>query len=106
MAQPEWTDGRFERVGYIPQFFDDEDERSAKEQVNASYAYGGGFRPFKGFTLSNEQNVGEAALLYEGDPPMREISRTKLRDELIILFDHAWLAIVQPDGSYEVARID
>ena len=104
MSCPEWTNEDFRIVGYIPQFFNDEDERSAKEQVNRAYAHGGGFQPFEGFTLNSPER--DASLSYPDDPPMKEVSRTKLRDETIILFQHAWLAIVQPDGSFEVARID
>jgi hypothetical protein len=29
-----------------------------------------------------------------------------LRDEEIRFYDYSWLAIVQPDGSFEVARVD
>jgi hypothetical protein len=41
-----------------------------------------------------------------GDPPLLPIAVTMLRDEEIRFYDHSWLAIVQPDGSLEVARVD
>ncbi len=34
------------------------------------------------------------------------ISRTVLREETIIVFQYSWVAVVQPDGKYRVARMD
>ena len=31
---------------------------------------------------------------------------TMLRKEAIMLFEYAWVMILQPDGSYEIARMD
>ena len=91
------------RAGYLPQFFSEADPRPAREQAHESYVHGGGWIPFKGFELINEE---PASILYPGDPPVREVSRGHLRDETIILFQHSWVAIVQPTGEYEIARMD
>jgi hypothetical protein len=45
-------------------------------------------------------------LRYPGDPPLNPLAQARLRDELIVFYDHAIVAIVQEDGSFEVARID
>ena len=41
-----------------------------------------------------------------GDPPFRALAYAQLRGERIIMFQSAFVAIVQPDGSYEVSRMD
>ena len=93
-------------AGFLPQFFSEEDPRSAAEQLHASYAHGGGYHPFGGFKLYDVDSEGKAYLIYPGDPPMREFSRAKLRDETLILFEYGWLAIVQKDGRFTVTRVD
>lgn len=87
-------------LGYIPEFVFEDDERSAKEQLNERYVFGG-FRPFKGFKLEADNS-----LHYSGDPPMRPLAQAKLRDELIVFYPHSWVGIIQPDRSFEVARMD
>ena len=62
--------------------------------------------PFEGFTLHNANRTGEAYLQYPQDPPMVELARAQLNDELLILFQSSWLAIVQPDETYVVTRMD
>lgn len=91
-----------EMLGYVPLFFSEADPRSAKEQIDANYAHGGGWSPFKGFTMRPDGSC----LDYPGDPPQRLIAEAKLHKETLRLYDCAWLAIVQEDGSYEIARID
>lgn len=94
-----------EVVGFIPTFLSADDPRPAKEQIHEGYAVGGGWRPFQGFTLHEDSN-SEYFLFYPGDPEFHELSRAWLRDELILYFDCSWVAIVQPDGSWEIARLD
>ena len=90
-----------ELLGFIPQFLSPNDERPAREQFHTAYSHGGGWRPFKGFDMLPNGNMS-----YPGDPPTRLIAEAKLRDETIRVYEHAWVAIVQPDGAFEVARID
>lgn len=92
-------------LGILPMFFNEADPRSAKEQCHERYAHGGGWNQFNGFKL-HKTEIGRYHLQYPEDPPMREIARAKLRDETIVLFDNSWVAIIQPDEGYEVARID
>ena len=95
-----------EALGLLPLFLSDNDPRSAQEQLDANYMHEGGFNPLSGFTLAFPEKMGEAYLSYPGDPLMMELGRVKLRDELVIMFESAWVAVVQPSGEYVVARMD
>ena len=100
----DWTDNRFEVVGYIPQMLSEDNPASAQEQLHKGYLHGGGWNDFNGFTLVNKD--GRYGLQYPGDPVMKERSRTRLRDEVVVLFDYSWIAVIQPNGDYRVARFD
>lgn len=99
-------------AGMIPAFLNVDDARPAKEQIAAEYI--AGWQHFDYFShISGVDTPGHAKLHAKAgedgeplDPPMPEISRAKLRDETLILFECEWLAIVQPDGSFEVQRCD
>lgn len=93
-----------EHLGLIPDMLSELDPRPAREQLDSGYQHGGGWRPFQGFTMSDEKNMWW--LLYPNDPPTRSLAYTKLRDETIVVYQHAWVAIIQKDGSFEVARMD
>lgn len=95
---PEMT---LDHLGSIPSFVDDHDPRPAREQIDTAYKWAGGWRVFPGHTLGADNS-----LKYPGDPPLYPLAQTRLRDELIVFYPHAWVCIIQPDRSYEVARID
>ena len=88
----------FERMGLIPSFLDESDRRPAKEQFDEHYQ--GGWRPQEGFKLK-----GEVAT-FSGDPPFRAYAMIIFHDEMILFFDYAYVAILQPDGSFEMARMN
>jgi hypothetical protein len=90
----------FDMLGYIPQFLHETDPRPAREQIDTAYQYGGGWTPFEGFKMTKR------GLEYPGDPPMVLIAEATLRDETLRFYDCSWLAIVQPDGSFEACRLD
>lgn len=94
MLDPRMT---IDHLGFLPTFLSDDDPRSARGQFAAAY----GWKPFKGF----EKGV-DNSLTYPGDPPQPVLAQTKLQDELICYYPHSWVAIIQPDGSYEVCRMD
>lgn len=94
-----------EVVGFIPHFLDGSDSRSAIEQIDTAYQHGGGWSDFKGFQLAGGGD-DPYFLTYPGDPAMRELSRATMRDEVLVFFQCSWLAVIQPDGSYRVARLD
>jgi hypothetical protein len=92
----------YDMLGFLPKFMSEFNPEPAKTQLDNCYRHGGGWKPFMGFRLSKDR----LSLVYPGDPPMRAVGKTKLHEEEIILFEASWVAIVQPDGSYEVARMD
>ena len=93
-----------ERAGLLPLFLSEHDSRPAREQLDTGYAHGGGFRPFEGFLL--ERHGTGYALAYPGDPLMREVARAQLRQELVVVFEYDWVAVIQPDDSFVIARMD
>ena len=89
-----------DHLGYLPSFVLSTDPRPAREQFNERYAFGG-WQPFHGFRLANTNS-----LMYPGDPPMKPLAEAKLREELICFYPSSWVAIIQPDRTFEVARLD
>ena len=92
-----------DHLGLIPLFLSSENPSLAREQFDNNYAHGGGWRPMAGWTLRED-----SALIYEDgeDPPLLPIATAKLNDEVIFIYPNAWVAIVQPEGSFEVSRMD
>ena len=90
-----------EQLGFLPEFLRLGDG-PAKKQLHRNYSHGGGWRPFQGFVM----NDARTTLSYPGDPLTHWVARTNLGDEEVIIFQHAWVAVVAPDGSYEIARMD
>jgi hypothetical protein len=88
-------------LGLLPGMLSLEDPRPAKEQFNERYAHGGGWSPFKGFTLHADNT-----LTYPQDPPLRPLAQLQFRDELIVFYDHAWVVIIQKDRCFEACRMD
>jgi len=91
----------FDALGFLPTFLSAEDPRPAKEQFDERYVYGG-FQPFAGFKFDPDG----LTLKYPGDPELFPVAGTQLRDETILVYPHAWVAIVQKDDSVQVARMD
>jgi hypothetical protein len=88
-------------LGFLPDMLSERNPARAREQLHHGYAHGGGWDPFKGHEL-----LADNSLKYPGDPSLPPLAQTKLRDELIILYQHSWVAIIQPDRSYEICRMD
>lgn len=88
-------------LGFIPQFVTDADPRPAAEQFNEAYAHGGGWSPMGGWEMRTDGSIQ-----YPGDPALAPVASAKLRDEEIFVYAHAWVAIRQPNGDFEVARMD
>lgn len=90
-----------EMLGFIPTFLSERDPRPAAEQFDDAYRHGGGWHPFEGFKM-----LPDGSLKYPGDPAYQILAQAKLRDETISIYEHAWVAIVQKDGSFQVSRMD
>lgn len=95
-----------EALGLLPEFLTHADDRPARTQLHEAYAHGGGWHRFEGFTLNASEPPEAWKLAYPGDPAMRLIGYTRLRDETIALFESSWVAVVAADGTYEIARMD
>lgn len=100
----EWTNP--ERAGLLPLIINPHDTRSVKEQIEVNYAHGGGYFAMHGFKLHDHKKVGQAFMTYPGDPKFHEVARCRVGDELVILFDCAFVAIVDSKGRFTVTRMD
>jgi hypothetical protein len=98
MLHPRMTE---EHLGLLPAMLDTLDPASAREQLHRGYSHGGGWRPFKGCKLNDDNSLS-----YPGDPDTMPMAQAQLGDELIVFYQHAWVAVIQPDRSYEVCRMD
>jgi hypothetical protein len=87
-----------ESLGFVPCFLNENDPRPAREQFGRNYI--GGWHPMQGFTLEGDM------LCYPGDPPLLPLAETRLRDEIIRLYEYEWVVVIQPDGSFQVSRMD
>jgi hypothetical protein len=88
-------------LGFIPEFIDEEDTRPLAEQFNDKYI--GGWNPMKGFEVVDKESW---AIKYPGDPALQPLAWTTVGKERFFFYPYAFVAIVQEDGSFEVARMD
>ncbi len=86
--------------GIIPTFLNPADPRSAAEQIDANYV--SGWQHFEGFTFDPDT----LTLHYKGDPPLRPLSLLLFRNERLLIYPHEWVLIMQPDRSWQIARLD
>jgi hypothetical protein len=96
---PVWSNEEW--AGFLPEALRNNDPRSAVEQLDAWYQHGGGWRDFEGFELLDNDSIA-----YPGDEPLRPLAATYLRDEHILLYPGSWVAVVQPDRSFRISRMD
>lgn len=89
-------------LGYLPSFVSDDDPRPIREQLDAHYQHGGGWRPMQGWSLDVDSGVIE----YPGDDPLAPVASIEIRDETLLIYRYAWVVILQKDGSFEIARMD
>jgi hypothetical protein len=95
--------GTTDEIGIIPFWLNPADPRPACEQLDEAYAHGGGWQPFEGFKYQPKRGH---SIKYPGDPAMKPIGMMKFRDEMIVWYPHAWVMILQKDGSFEICRMD
>jgi hypothetical protein len=106
MTVPIWImlDNRLTMINQVAPLFtmiSEDDPRPARDQLDAGYRHGGGWMSFVGHTLNADDSLS-----YPGDPSIYPVAMTRLRDETILVYPHDWVAIVQPDRSFEVCRMD
>lgn len=101
MLHPKMT---LAKLGEILGWLDSNDPRPAREQLDEGYKFAGGWRPMKhdGLKLTKSN-----AILYPGDPPYQPLAFTMLREEMIVFYyPGEFVAIIQPDRSFEFCRMD
>ena len=111
-----WTMARGvhpETIGVLPMILMSNDPRPVKDQLDDRYSHGGGYSVSPGnWKYIPAEGENEATLQYtstsgeESDEALREMARTQIHDETCILFDYQFMAIVQPDASFVVVRVD
>jgi hypothetical protein len=89
-----------DHLGYVPSFLDENDPRKAAEQFNERYQ--GGWRAQEGFTTNNDAPT----LYYPGDPPLNPLACFEWREEIVFVYPYGYIGIFQPDGSFEICRMD
>lgn len=96
-------------VGFLPDFLSNDDPRPAVEQLDENYC--GGWMDSKvgerGFTAFDDF----MKLHWPGDPPLHALAVTMLhageaKPERIVVYESAYVAVIQADGTFRVARLD
>lgn len=92
-----------DHLGLIPDMLRDDDPTPLTQQLHEGYPHGGGWHPFKGFTLQVNDS-----LAYPGDPPLRPVAEFRVagHEDRVLMYEHAWVAVIRPDRSFEVCRMD
>lgn len=98
--------GTEDHLGFTRYFIKDEaGAPSIREQLNANYAHGGGWRPFGQGQWELQTDMG---LAYPGDPPYSARAKITFDNfpEQLWVYDSAWFMILNEDATFEVARMD
>jgi hypothetical protein len=93
-----------EHLGFIPLWLKDNDPTPLALQLDRCYSHGGGWKPFDVVTL----NRTSYALEYPGDPPLYPIAMIEVEghQEKVLMYESAWVAILWPNFTFEVCRMD
>lgn len=101
-----------DHLGFIPEFLDPADPRGAVEQIDANYQHGGGWRDMRVGEGGWKLMLGADVLKYPGDAPLHAYAQATLPAsalrgvEVIRIYESAFVAVIQADHSFRVARID
>ncbi len=89
-------------TGFMPDWLKTcPEETDLAEHLNTCYAHGGGWRAFKGFELQEDNS-----LQYPDDPAYPPQATFTVGADTVCMYQHSWVAIIKPDRSYEVCRMD
>jgi hypothetical protein len=92
-----------EFMGSIPNMLSSKNPRLVREQLDAGYQHGGGWRPQSRYVMGEDQSLN-----YPNDPPLHPVCELRLagHDERIVFYPYSIVAIIQPNGSFEACRMD
>ncbi len=90
-------------LGFIPQWLDENNPEPAAKQFDNNYQHGGGWHAF-GKDKYTMNAAGD--IKYPGDPYNKWLFEGQFRDEVIRVHEHEFVSITQPDGTFEVCRMD
>lgn len=80
-------------------------DKPISKTLDRLYSHGGGWSPFNGFTLEDDN-----AISYPGDPTFPPLAtfilEGKHAGEIACFYPSEWVAIIQPDRSFEICRMD
>lgn len=91
-----------EHLGLIPGWLNEANPKHAREQLNDGYVFGGWQSFGEGKIKLNPDN----SFSYPGDPPQMPFAEIEFRDERIYMYPGSWVLVKQPDGSFEICRMD
>lgn len=94
-------------LGHIGALMRQDSTLTAAQQITRLYPFGGWNPTFRSKDSGCQlKHLGGGVMKYPGDPLQRPIAKAQLRDETIYVYDSEFWVIVQPDGSFEMARLD
>ena len=90
-----------EHLGLIPMFLLGQGDAMARLNDGYMRAAGCPFRPLGGFTLNDDYSLS-----YAGNTPLPAMATAVIGVETVCFYDSSWVAVIQPDRSFVVARMD
>jgi hypothetical protein len=96
---------------------DPDDPRPAKEQLDANYQHGGGWRPSevwttekpKGWKLTPGSTIGGAIEWVDSEGvegPYEPLAFTKIHRDVVVMYPLELVLILSPNGSFEICRMN
>lgn len=107
--ETEWTlhhsQMTYDQLGWIPHIIRADDPRPVAEQVDDRYRHGGGWLPYGEGKW--QRDIATGALRYGSeDEPLPVLASLRVGEEMVYFYPYALVCVVQPDGSFEVSRMD
>lgn len=95
-------------LGFLPDLISNLYPGNVAEQLERNYAHGGGYRDLTklepGKWTFNKRNK---TLRYRGESDIfNPLASVQIKDEMVYFYKYSLLAIVKPDGSFAVTRVD
>lgn len=89
-------------VGLIPMMASENNPAPLVEQLHHNYQHGGGFVPFNGFAVDDE----DESIQYPGDPKLYPVVVATFRSDTIYVYPHSWVRVRNAQGTSIISRMD